>query len=173
MTLNDIARLKWRYWEISQYDKVIQWQSYIYIQTIWTGKAGSHPARRVYAHDKNGWVILIILSTYAHGKHYKGSIKTSSHRSNLNVIKDYNGTNLKNYKVFTSLCTYGIYLRCLESGEGQWDKWFPKPEKWDAIKPYTIDCYVVMGLSQERSATPQVTTKTSLGAVPIHELGRT
>jgi len=30
--------------------------------------ADIHTARRVYAHDKNRWVILIIQSTYTHEK---------------------------------------------------------------------------------------------------------
>jgi len=45
------------------------------------------------------------------------------------LLRNYNGTNLKNYNGFIPFCTYGIYLRSLESGEGEWDKWFPKPEK--------------------------------------------
>jgi len=38
--------------------------------------------------------------------------------------------------------------------------------------PYTIDCYVVMGFSQERYATPKVTTNIT-GCCPKHEMGRT
>jgi len=163
MTLNDTARLNSRYWKYSNMTRLHNVKVTFICKQYELGRQ-IVIIRGVYTPAIR---ITEIISLFSQHRSWENTTKAQWRLAHIDptwmLSRNYNGTNLKNYNIFTSFCAYGMHLISLESGEGELDKWFPKPEKWDAIY-YWLLCSD--GRFPGEVCYTTGNNKTSLGAVP-------